>query len=70
MKHCNKDQGESDQVKKACNVSSDAEKQFSPYDTTINMTEQELREVYVVAGSWRDHIFACALKKGINLDEF
>ena len=70
MKRCDKDQGEPDRVKKARNVSPDAEKQFSPYDTTMNMTEQELREAYVVAGSWRDCIFARALKKGIKLDEF
>ena len=48
MKHCDKDQGEPDQVKKAHNVSSDAEKQFSPYDTTMNITEQKLREAYVI----------------------
>ena len=70
MKHCDKNQGELNQVKKACNVSPDAEKKFSLYDMTMNMTEQELREAYMVVGFWRDCIFACALKKGIKLNEF
>ena len=46
-----RDQGEPDWVKKARNVSPDAEQQFSLYDMTMNMTEQELWEAYMVARS-------------------
>ena len=49
MKCCDKNQREPDQVKKAHNVNPDVEKQFSPYDMTMNMTEQELREAYMIA---------------------
>ena len=50
MKYHDKNQKESDWVKKICNVNSDAEKQFSSYIMIINMTEQELREVYMIVG--------------------
>ena len=51
MKCHDKNQGEPNQVKKVYNVSPDAEQQFSLYNMTMNMTEQKLREAYVVTGS-------------------
>ena len=70
MKHCDKNQKEPDQVKKACNVNSDAKQQFSLYNITMNITEQKLKKMYIIIKSWRDYIFVCALKKRINFNEF
>ena len=56
-------------MKKACAISSDAEKEFSSYETSNKYTEQDIKNAYKVAQDWTAHLIKHAAHIKVDLNE-
>ena len=56
-------------MKKACAISSDAEKEYSLYKVSNKYTEQDVKDVYKIAQNWTAHLIKHAVHMGVKLNE-